>query len=164
MKDFTSAAVLAVAGLLLGLAGCVSTTYEEEEVTALEATAPAPVPSAGAGEAVNEAVLPKGDELVILSVNCFVRNWAVLGPFAFDPEKCAGEECQESIDIEFVANEGSLRPAMGRKVKEKEWKKYALDFTFNPEYIDLDAFYGQPEHCGVYAVAAKKVSLNSGMT
>lgn len=156
MRILSGAVIVVVAGVALLASGCGEEAYVAEAEVSAERTAeaaPQPAALAGGPETLNEIVPTDPGKPAILSADCFVKNWAVLGPFEFDRVKCTGDQCQDSMEIEFVPDEAGLRPRIGAEVKGKTWKKYKVGYTFNPEFIDLDAFYNQPEHVIAYAAA-----------
>jgi len=106
-----------------------------------------PVPSAG----VNYLHLPTPDTTSVAKSEQFIRNWLVLGPFTYETGKHGGDQDQGAAKVEFVPNESGLTPTEGAEVGGKKWQRYARkSYTVDPEFVDLDEFYGGPDYCAAY--------------
>lgn len=93
------------------------------------------------------------DRLFFVSRRYFVRNWALLGPFYFEPAEYGPDKISSVIDKKFVENEANLEPVEGKEVKDgRKWLLYKSTGV-QPEVIDLGAFYGDIDYCNAYAVA-----------
>ncbi|MHC4505082.1 MAG: hypothetical protein ACYTFI_17390, partial [Planctomycetota bacterium] len=85
----------------------------------------------------------------------FIRNWAVLGPFLYDPEKVGGEYSSKAARLEYVKNEAKLVARLGEKVDGRKWRLYRPDggAANARSQVDLDALFGGADHCAAYVAA-----------
>lgn len=124
-------------------------------VLALAAGAALTAETARADEPVPVAanVLGKSrDKMFFANERFFVRNWAVLGPFYFNPDTLRRRPMGAMIDVAFVADETKLEPEEGREAGDGcAWLLYKP--ASRPEMVDLDAFYNGPNYAAAYAVA-----------
>jgi len=102
--------------------------------------------------AVSELIPPSEQAGQFLTAKHFVTHWLVLGPFQFAEGDFGGDQQQAAADKEFMPDEGALdgtQPApQGASWKEKDFKG-----DFQAGRVDLDGFYGTPDHAAAYAVA-----------
>lgn len=131
---------------------------KEEPAPVAVAEKPAEEPAAAAAPAGEPTIAlnkigKEKKRLFFVSSRYFVRNWALLGPFFFEPSEYGVDKIGSVVDHKFVPNEGNLHPVEGREVKDgRKWLLYT-SVGMSPEVVDLDAFYGSPDQCVAYAVA-----------
>ena len=93
----------------------------------------------------------------LLPPQVYVRNWMMLGPFRFQPEKYTGSQQQEVIEDDgFVEGpeERLVAQKPGTAAHGVTWRRYApsADSAF-PQVIDLTEPYGKLEYALAYLVA-----------
>lgn len=102
--------------------------------------------------ATSTLALPSASATAPAAQPQFITKWALLGPFTFGENDFGGDPQTASIDKEFMPKEAALngtqQPPAGSSAT---WK--ANDFQDAGGSVDLDAFYGGPEHAAAYAVA-----------
>ena len=92
-------------------------------------------------------------KLLFASSRYFIRNWALLGPFYFEPKDLKDGETGSIMEKRFVQDEANLEPVEGQEVADgRKWLCYT-PLGDRPEVIDLDAFYQKLDNAVVYAVA-----------
>ena len=75
----------------------------------------------------------------------FIRDWGLLGPFSYPPEK--QDVC---LDERPVEREPELRPRRGASHGDKEWRFVEADAS---GHVNLNAIFDGPDHVAAYAVA-----------
>jgi hypothetical protein len=82
----------------------------------------------------------------------FVRRWALIGPFAFDPGKCREANCADAVRRGFLPDEADLVPKVGRELRGRKWRLHDPG-PGGPAYVNLRSFFVGDDHVAAYAAA-----------
>ncbi len=134
----------------IGLAGVIVLLAHAGALAAPLRKTAASEAASTAATAVNYLVLTDQTTTGRIEPEYFVRNWLVLGPFAYESGKVGGLQDQGAAKIPFVKNEAKLRPRLGTEVAGHKWQRYEIEKAL-PQYINLDEMFKGPEYVSAYA-------------